>query len=98
FHFTLSLPPAPETADAPLEEQPPKLAGLRLLIVDDNQTNCRILTLQTSKWGMIPRSTQSGPQALEWLRRGEQFDLAMLDMQMPGMDGLMLAREMRKLA
>jgi CheY-like chemotaxis protein len=71
---------------------------LRLLIVDDNITNCRILTLQTSKWGMIPRSTQSAPEALDWLRGGGQFDLALLDMQMPGMDGLMLASEIRKLS
>jgi CheY-like chemotaxis protein len=80
-----------------LEGPQPQLAGLRLLIVDDNSTNCRILTLQTSKWGMIPRSTQSGPQALDWLRGGGQFDLAILDMQMPGMDGVMLAGEIRKL-
>src|SRR5207253_979939 len=62
-----------------------------------NPTNCRILTLQTSKWGMIPRGAQSAGQALEWLRAGESFDLAILDMQMPDMDGLMLAGEIRKL-
>ncbi len=73
------------------------MADLRLLIVDDNPTNCRILALQARKWGMIPRATQSGAQALEWLRAGESFDLAILDMQMPGMDGVMLAREIRKL-
>jgi len=80
-----------------LEAPPPQLADLRLLIVDDNPTNCRILTLQASKWGMIPRGAQSASQALEWLRAGESFDLAILDMQMPGMDGLMLAGEIRKL-
>src|SRR6185437_4682880 len=74
-----------------------QLADLRLLIVDDNPTNRRILTLQTSKWGMIPRSAHSGSQALEWLKNGESFDLAILDMQMPDMDGLMLAKEIRQL-
>jgi CheY-like chemotaxis protein len=98
FHFTLSLPPVPQSACSPLEGPQPQLAGLRLLIVDDNSTNCRILTLQASKWGMLPRSTQSGPQALDWLRGGGRFDLAILDMQMPGMDGFMLAGEIRKLA
>jgi len=82
---------------AQAEGPPPNLTDLRLLIVDDNPTNCRILTLQASKWGMIPRGAQSGSQALEWLRAGESFDLAILDMQMPGMDGLMLAGEIRKL-
>ncbi len=46
---------------------------------------------------MVPRGAQSGHRALEWLRAGENFDLAILDMQMPGMDGLMLATEIRKL-
>jgi CheY-like chemotaxis protein/HPt (histidine-containing phosphotransfer) domain-containing protein len=67
------------------------------LIVDDNPTNCRILTVQTGKWGMVPRAAQSAEQALQWLRQGEKFDLAILDMQMPTMDGLMLAAEIRKL-
>jgi CheY-like chemotaxis protein len=53
--------------------------------------------LQTRKWGMIARHTQDAKQALEWLRAGERFDLAILDMQMPGMDGLMLAAEIRRL-
>jgi CheY-like chemotaxis protein len=97
FHFTLPLQPTPEEERPALEGRQPQLANLRLLIVDDNPTNCRILTLQTSKWGMIPRGAQSGSQALDWLRAGEKFDLAILDMQMPGMDGLMLAGEIRKM-
>jgi CheY-like chemotaxis protein len=75
----------------------PALQGRRVLIVDDNATNRRILMLQTAKWGMAPRETESPRQALAWLRKGEPFDLAILDMQMPEMDGLMLTRELRKL-
>ena len=97
FHFTLRLPGVPEAAGTGLEAPQRQLSDLRLLIVDDNPTNCRILTLQTRKWGMIPRHTHEGKQALEWLRSGERFDLAILDMQMPAMDGLMLATEIRKL-
>ncbi len=97
FHFTLPAKAAPATPHTALEGRQPQLADLRLLIVDDNPTNCRILTLQASKWGMIPRGAQSAAQALEWLRAGESFDVAILDMQMPGMDGLMLAGEIRKL-
>jgi CheY-like chemotaxis protein len=97
FHFTVPAAVAPAAPRLSLEGRQPQLADLRLLIVDDNPTNCRILTLQTSKWGMIPRGAPSGSQALEWLRAGESFDLAILDMQMPEMDGLMLASEIRKL-
>jgi len=97
FHFTLPLQALPEASRSGLEVPQPRLTDLRLLIVDDNPTNCRILTLQASKWGMIPRGSQSACQALEWLRAGESFDLAILDMQMPDMDGLMLASEIRKL-
>ena len=75
----------------------PQLADRRLLIVDDNATNRRILASQTRKWGMVPRDAQSGAEALEWLRAGESFDLAVLDMRMPDMDGLRLAGEIRKL-
>src|SRR5262249_49239590 len=60
-------------------------------------TNCRILSAQTSKWGMTPRVTQRPAEALQWAQAGERFDLAILDMQMPEMDGLMLATELRKL-
>ena len=73
------------------------LQGKHVLIVDDNPTNRRILTLQTEKWGMIPRETQSPNRALEWIRGGGRFDLAILDLQMPEVDGVMLAREIRKL-
>jgi CheY-like chemotaxis protein/HPt (histidine-containing phosphotransfer) domain-containing protein len=97
FQFTLPLQAAPDAPPLALEGLQPQLAELRLLIVDDNPTNCRILALQTRKWGMIPRDTLDAAQALEWLRAGERFDLAILDMQMPGMDGLKLANEIRKL-
>jgi CheY-like chemotaxis protein len=97
FHFTLPLRVAQEASLQYLEGRQPQLADLRLLVVDDNPTNCRILTLQTSKWGMIPRGSQNALQALEWIKSGEMFDLAILDMQMPRMDGLTLAAEIRKI-
>jgi CheY-like chemotaxis protein/HPt (histidine-containing phosphotransfer) domain-containing protein len=97
FHFTLPLHAAPEPQPVALEGPQTQLADLRLLIVDDNPTKCRILSAQTTKWGMIPRGVASGAEALEVLRSSERFDLAILDMQMPGMDGLMLASEIRKL-
>jgi signal transduction histidine kinase len=97
FQFILPFQAAPQTSVSVLDHKQPQLADLKVLIVDDNPTNCRILSLQTSKWGMQPRAASSGEQALAWLRAGEKFDFAILDMQMPGMDGLMLAQEIRKL-
>ena len=97
FHFVVPFHSSPEAARFALKGPQPQLADLRVLIVDDNPTNRRILTLQTGKWGMIPCGAQSGAQALEWLRQGESFDVALIDMQMPAMDGLMLAREIRAL-
>jgi CheY-like chemotaxis protein len=73
------------------------LNGRRMLIVDDNATNRRILTGVVSGWGVNSRAAQSASEALEWLRAGEVFDVAVLDMQMPEMDGVMLAREIRRL-
>jgi CheY-like chemotaxis protein len=73
------------------------LQGKHVLIIDDNATNRRILMLQTEKWGMSPRETEHPLEALEWIQDGERFDLAILDLQMPEMDGIMLTREIRKL-
>ena len=68
------------------------LNGRRMLIVDDNATNRRILATLAAGWTMVPRAAQSASEALGWLRAGEAFDVAVLDMQMPEMDGVMLAQ------
>jgi signal transduction histidine kinase/DNA-binding response OmpR family regulator len=72
-----------------------ELAGKRLLIVDDNATNRRILSLQCSKWGMVTRDTGAPPAAIAMVEAGETFALAILDMHMPGMDGRELAQALR---
>jgi GAF domain-containing protein/CheY-like chemotaxis protein len=77
--------------------QQPALAGKRLLVVDDNATNRKVLALQTAKWGMVPRATDAPEEALQWVQQGEPFDVAILDMHMPGMDGTRLAQRMREL-
>jgi CheY-like chemotaxis protein len=73
----------------------PALQNKRVLIVDDNATNRYILNMQTAKWGMAPRDTESPAEALQWLENGETFDIAILDMHMPEMDGLGLAKQLR---
>ncbi len=94
FHFTLEA----ESAPAPVRsfERAGLLAGRRVLIVDDNATNRHILVRQAESWGMLARETEAPAQALEWVRRGDPFDVAILDMQMPDMDGLTLATEIRR--
>jgi signal transduction histidine kinase/CheY-like chemotaxis protein len=72
------------------------LPGKRALIVDDNPTNRRIIELQCGLWGMKCVSAESGKAALKLLGNNTTFDIGILDMQMPEMDGLMLAKEIRK--
>ena len=99
FGFTIVAPvaTAPPTGRQQLLGPQPALAGKRLLVVDDNATNRRVLALQTGKWGMLPRDTDSPSEALTWLEHGEPFDLAVLDMHMPEMDGLALAARIDRL-
>jgi len=98
FHFTILAAPAPEVKASPAaSREQPELRGRRLLIVDDNVTSQRILTLQTQSWGMLPRATGSPQEALSWVRQGEPFDLAILDLHMPEMDGIILAGSLRAL-
>ncbi|MGA8033116.1 MAG: response regulator, partial [Casimicrobiaceae bacterium] len=97
FFFTIvapvgELPPARQRDFVGVQ---PALQGKRVLIVDDNATNRRVLELQTSKWGMGSRAAESPQEALRWLGQGETFDLAILDMHMPEMDGVALATAIR---
>lgn len=68
----------------------------KVLVVDDNQTNRRILQLQFNEWNVGSVAVSSGKEALALLKGDESFDAAILDMQMPDMDGEMLAREIRQ--
>ncbi|MCA1992948.1 MAG: response regulator, partial [Coleofasciculus sp. S288] len=96
FYFTVVAQSHPQPLWENLSIAQPQLDGKRLLIVDDNATNRQILTLQAQSWGMIPRAVESGYDAIACLDREEPFDLAILDMQMPEMDGLTLATQIRK--
>ncbi|WP_298930033.1 PAS-domain containing protein [uncultured Ramlibacter sp.] len=96
FQFEIPLQAVPSGPIAFQGRQAASLAGRRVLLVDDNATNRQILGLQTSRWGMQARAAASGREALDWLDGGEVFDCAIIDVQMPGMDGYMLAAELRK--
>ena len=82
-----------------MEKLPADIQGTHMLIVDDNDTNREILLAQLSSWGIEAEETTSGPEALQALyaahETGKPFEIALLDMQMPYMDGEALARIIR---
>ncbi len=94
FHFTIQTQAA-ELPSAAKQVIPVELTGLPILIVDDNKTNRRILTLQTQSWGMQPVDFANPLDALETLKRGDKYSIGILDMHMPEMDGVTLANEIR---
>ena len=96
FWLQLTLEKAPETSGPP--PPPATLRGLRVLVVDDNATNRFILRRQLESWGAEPHEARSGAEALDLLHRaadGEPFQLALLDMHMPEMDGVDTARAIK---
>ncbi len=99
FHFTIRAVAASDASgEEPVVKALPELHGRSLLIVDDNATNRLIISRQVAGWGMEPRPFATPREALDSLVKGVPYDAAILDMQMPLMDGLTLAREIRKLS
>jgi PAS domain S-box-containing protein len=96
--FRISLPAEPvELPTRPtVDDALPQLLGKRVLVVDDNATNREIVTRHARAWQMEPVAVEGGSEALVLIDAGEEFDLAVLDMMMPGMDGVELAREIRR--
>jgi CheY-like chemotaxis protein len=86
-------------ADEPKDDKrdPEVLEGRRVLIVDDNATTRRILVLQTRLWKMVPASVSSGVEALRIAGKQAPFDIAILDLCMPGMNGSELAIKLNAL-
>jgi PAS domain S-box-containing protein len=94
FHFTILTELA---VGKRIQNDMSVLAGKKILIVDDNATNREILIKQTHSLKMVPTGKASGQESLELLKKGVEFDMAILDYQMPEMDGVMLAEEIRSL-
>jgi signal transduction histidine kinase/CheY-like chemotaxis protein len=93
FHFTACLGRVGEAAEEGSDAaDPQRLEGLRILIVDDNATNRRILRGVLDQWGAKTTSVGSGAEALAILKNDPTFTLILLDYHMPGMDGIELAQ------
>jgi two-component system sensor histidine kinase/response regulator len=99
FWFTARLEKQSEGAQATYLTPREDFEDLRILIVDDNETNRKILHGQVISWGMKNGQAEDGPKALKMLReaaqRGKPYDLAILDLHMPGMDGMRLAHTIK---
>ena len=99
FWFTARFEKQPATSEV-APENLQRLDNLRALIVDDNTTNRKILSHQLSSWGMVHHEADAGQRALEMLRAaaiaGERYDLAVLDLMMPEMDGYEATAEIRR--
>ena len=101
FHFIVEFGRA-------TEETPTKPAGLemmydmKVLVVDDNMTNRIICEEMLASWGMKPAAVGSGPDALEKIKQAQQenapFQLVLIDMMMPGMDGIEVVKRVRQIA
>ena len=96
FHFTarFGIPEQQELVPPPRRAMR-ELHGLRVLIVDDNATNCAILEEILSNWSMQPTSVTRSEEALPLMRHqlaaGHPFDLVLLDTNMPEIDGFAVA-------
>jgi len=100
FHFTVQVQAA-EAKVLPSKEEPSNalLLGVRVLVVDDNQTNRRILDRLLTRWGMRPICVESAQAALREMNSareiGDTYGLVLTDMHMPGMDGFSLVEQIR---
>ncbi len=101
FHFTARFGLGTTPVSEPTNSLPTELHGLRVLVVDDNPTNCRSLTVLLTGWRLNPTVVDSGAAALETLttaaRAQVPFSLILLDVMMPEMDGFTVLEQIRKL-
>jgi PAS domain S-box-containing protein len=97
FHFSIVVTKSPIQDTPDYQFDTDTLSSKKVLIVDDIETNRIILRKQVESWGMEPVIAASGKEALELLNKNPDMDVAILDMQMPDMDGEMLAEKFKQL-
>ncbi len=96
FHFTIAAKAAEAPVPISVWRGRNTLEGMRILVVDDHPINIEVFKRTVQQWGAIIEARMSGFQTLESLRSGDRFDVVFVDQQMPDMDGITLAREIRR--
>jgi len=96
FKFTVLTTFGKQNLRANTQAEMAKLAGKKILIADDNLTLGNIFKTQLERWKLVPFLAGSGKQALQILAQEVNFDLAIIDMQMPEMDGIELTQAIKQ--
>jgi len=96
FRFTMQVAVAEDSKPPAYVAKMPRLADLKILILDDNAESRDMLFDQCRLWGMLPQAVENASQAMELLGK-EHFDLALIDLHLAGADGLTVASEIQKL-
>ena len=96
FYFSIEVETATRSKVVLATQKPFTPKNKHVLVVDDNETNLRILNAQLTRWGLTPVSFMKPEEALASIQNGDVYCLMITDMQMPGMDGLMLVHEVRE--
>ncbi len=100
FSFTIMVDEAPVSAKIPKYNSLPDLTNKNVLVVDDNPTNRKIIKLEVEHWGMHSTEFETSQGVLDFLRDSnntQRFDVAIIDYQMPRMDGMELTKKIREI-
>ena len=98
FHFTITVSAVAGSHPPSHAQRQARLADLKVLILENNAMLRNLLFEQCRRWGLQPQAVQDAGQALDLLRKGSTFDLALVDAALPGLDGATVAAEMQKIS
>jgi CheY-like chemotaxis protein len=103
FSFNMEFPVATEVFEPSASNQPQQvtengetLSAIRMLIAEDNPVNVMLMKKLLSKWNIVPSIAENGERAVELVQYGN-FDIILMDLQMPVMNGFDAAKEIRKM-
>ena len=97
FHFTVRAQVAASSTPPHWHSVQSQFAGRRVLVVEDSATNRQIMGHRLKQWGLVPEMASTAGEALALLAGHAPYDAAILDLQLPNMDGLALAEKIRQL-